>query len=555
MVDRPDLIILNGKAMTFDPDRPRAEGVAIAGNRIVAVGNSDEIRALAMGETRIVDAMGATILPGVIDSHVHLFGGAAELGYLDLAGVHGLEALGPLVSAYSARYPNDEILFGAGASYSMVEPHRSPTRHDLDRVSADRPFAVISADHHTVWANTPALKLAGILHGAPVEQGAEIVMAADGLATGELREVSAFAAILQRTRFGGRELAGLTIGADPVPTPTPEQRERDKEALAEGLAHCARRGITGLHNMDGNVYMLELLDALRSEGRLACRVDVPFHFKNTDSVARFAEAEEMRRRWNDDMLSCRRVKMFLDGVIKSRTALMVRPYPGTDHHGDAVFTEAAFKEACIRADALGFQIAVHAIGDLAVRRVLDGFEAARVANGPRDSRHRVEHIETLHPDDLPRFSALDVIASLQPGHSPFGGFFDRNGLNGLLHPEQIPYAFAGRKLRDSGATVIFSTDWPVMPVDFMPNIQAAVAPVAMPDPWEPLAQSLEESLFSYTAGNAYAHFAEERLGKLQPGMLADVVLMDRDIEALEPTALGQATARMTICNGAVTWEA
>ena len=241
MVVRPDLIILNGKAITFDPDQPRAQAVAISGNRIVAVGGSSDVRALATGVTRIIDAMGATILPGIIDSHVHLFGGAAELGYLDLAGVYGIETLGPLVSAYSDRYPNDEILFGVGASYSIVDPQRSPTRHDLDRVSPDRPFAVISTDHHTVWANTPALQLAGILLGAPVDQGAEIVLAADGLATGELREASAFSAILLRTRFGGRELAGLTTGADPVPAPTPEQRARDKEALAQGLLHCARR--------------------------------------------------------------------------------------------------------------------------------------------------------------------------------------------------------------------------------------------------------------------------------------------------------------------------
>ncbi|MBL0372286.1 amidohydrolase [Rhizobium sp. KVB221] len=555
MVVRPDLIILNGKAITFDPEQPRAQAVAISGNKIVAVGGSSDMRALATEDTRIIDAMGATILPGFIDSHVHLFAGAAELGYLDLAGVYGIEKLRDLVSAYSIQYPDDEILFGVGASYQVIGPDRHPTRQDLDLVSPDRPFAMISTDHHTVWANTSALELAGILHGAAVDQGAEIVMAADGRATGELREASAFAAILLRTRFGGRELAGMTTGADPVPTPTLEQRARDKEALAQGLLHCARHGITGLHNMDGNFYTLELLDELRSEGRLVCRVEVPFHFKNTDGLERFAEAEEMRRRWNDDMLWCRRVKMFLDGVIKSRTALMVRPYPGTTHHGDAVFGVEEFNEACIRADALGFQIAVHAIGDLAVRRVLDGFEAARSANGSRDSRHRIEHIETLHPDDLPRFAELDVIASLQPGHAPFGGFFDKEGLNSLLYPEQKPFAFAGQQLRDSGAKVIFSTDWPVMPVDAMGNIRAAVVPVEMPAPWEPQSQSLEESLYSYTAGNAYAQFAEDRLGRLRPGMLADVVLMDMDIEALEPEALGQATARMTICGGAVTWEA
>jgi predicted amidohydrolase YtcJ len=214
--------------------------------------------------------------------------------------------------------------------------------------------------------------------------------------------------------------------------------------------------------MDGNLYQLELLSEMEDEGTLLCRTEVPFHYKSFDPLDRFEEAAEMRRRYAGDMVWCNRVKMFMDGVTESRTALMLRPYPGTDHIGDAVFEPEHFNAACIRADAMGLQIATHAIGDLAIRRTLDGYEAAREANGARDARHRVEHIEVLHPDDLPRFGTLGVVASMQPGHAPFGGIFPAGGMSALLHDDQLPLTFAWRDLRAHAPRLCFSTDWPVI---------------------------------------------------------------------------------------------
>ncbi|MEY8841022.1 amidohydrolase family protein, partial [Cribrihabitans sp. XS_ASV171] len=150
----------------------------------------------------------------------------------------------------------------------------------------------------------------------------------------------------------------------------------DRDAIRRGLQHCASHGITGLHNMDGNFYTLELLQEIDEAGDLLCRTEVPFHFKSYDALERFAEAEEMRRQYATDRVWCNRVKMFADGVVESSTALMLQPYPGLDTVGDAVFDRDHFMDACIRADALGFQIAVHAIGDLAIRQTLDGYEAA-----------------------------------------------------------------------------------------------------------------------------------------------------------------------------------
>ncbi len=551
----PDLIILNGKLITFDPARPHASALAIAGGVITAVGTTVDIRALAGLNTRIVDAGGGTVMPGFIDSHVHLFGGSVELGYLDLYGVEGIADLSAKVRAWAADRPDDAMVFAVQADYSIIAPGHQTTRADLDAVMPDRAFAMFAPDHHTIWANTRALEMAGILHGGPVDQGAEIVMAPDGTAAGELREPGAYAPVLALTSYGGREMAGLVTGANPVPAASAAERTRDLEAIARGLKHCASHGITGLHNMDGNFYTAELLSELEANGDLLCRTEVPFHFKSFDTLDRFEEAAEMRARFSGDWVWSNRVKMFMDGVVESRTALMIDPYPDSDANGDAVFDPEHFNAACVRADAMGLQISVHAIGDLAIRRTLDGYDAARRANGTRDSRHRVEHIEVLHSDDLPRFAEMGVVASIQPGHAPFGGMFPPDGVERVLHPHQMPLAFAWQTIRDSGARVVFSTDWPVIPVDVMPNIKAAVAPIAMPAPWVDQRQSLMDTLESYTAGNAWVEFNEARKGRLIPGMMADVVVMSHDLKSMDPETLDQARAQLTLCGGRVTWEA
>ena len=554
MAAAPDLVILNGNLLTFDAERPRAEALALTGGTIAAVGTTGEIRGLAGPGTRVVDAQGATVLPGFIDSHVHLFGGSVELDYLNLYGVQGIDALTEAVRAEAAR-SDDRVVFAVMAAYDILGPGRQTTRQDLDRVLPDRPFAMFAADHHTIWANTKALELGGILHGGETDAGSEIVMAPDGTATGELREPGAYKPVLRHTRHGGRDMEGLVTGADPVPAPGPADRARDKAAIARGLAHCASHGITGLHNMDGNFYTAELLEELEAEGKLLCRTEVPFHLKSFDPLDRLEEAEEMRRRFAGDWVWTNRVKMFMDGVVESRTALMLRPYPGTTHLGDPVFGPDHFTEACLRIDAMGLQIATHAIGDLAIRRTLDGYEAARRANGVRDSRHRVEHIEVLHPDDLPRFAALGVVASIQPGHAPRGRIFPEHGLEEVLHPDQIPMAFAWQSIRETGARVCFSTDWPVIQVDVMDSVKAAAAPIDMPPPWTDQRQSLMDTLRSYTSDNAWVEFAEDRKGRLREGFLADVAVMDHDLEAMDPEALDTARAALTVAGGRITWEA
>lgn len=554
-----DLIIHNGTLITFDEARPEAQALAVERGKIAAVGSDTEIVALAGPDTRMIDAQGGTVLPGFIDSHVHLFGGSVELDCLSLYGVQGLEEMRAAIMPYAAANPDDDLVFCVMADYGILGTGRTLTRHDLDSIIADRPLAMFAPDHHTVWANTAALEAAGLMQGGDVDAGSEIVMGDDGLANGELLEPGAYSPILTLTRNAGREMLGLTTGKDPVPPATPEQRKMDKDVIARGLAHCSAQGITGLHLMDGNRYQLELLRELEAEGRLLCRCHVPFHMKGTDPLERLTEeAPRLRDDFRTGKVRCSHVKMFIDGVVESGTALMLRPYPGemgaNDNAGDEVFTQEHFVACCKEADRLGFQIAIHAIGDAGVRRTIDALEAARKANGERDSRHRIEHVEVIHPDDIPRLAALGIVASLQPGHAPTGHIFPPGAVGQYLHDDQIAGAYAWQTIRETGARVVFSTDWPVIPVDVMPSIKAAIAPLDLGESWVDQTQSLTDTLASYTRDNAWVAFDEASYGKLAPGMNADIAVLSHDLTTLPPSQIVEAQAMVTIFDGAVTFE-
>lgn len=357
------------------------------------------------------------------------------------------------------------------------------------------------------------------------------------------------------TPTAGRDLAGFTDGEDPSPPPTPAERAIDRDIILRGQKYCAAHGITSVHNMDGNFYQLELLEAIDAEGQAHLRCQMPFHFKNTFPIQRLSEAVEMRRRFRSERVSSGRMKLFMDGVLESWTALTLEDYPDLPGcRGAPNFSPEFFETIAVAADKLGLQMSVHAVGDGAVRRTLDGFQAARHANGARDSRHRIEHIETVHPDDLPRFRALGVIASMQPTHAPGPVFPLQPGLS-RVRSEQLPLAYAWSRLRQAGATMMFNSDWPVAPLDPMISFKAALCrkPFAagMPDQRQTLAELLE----GYTRNSAYGEFMEQRKGRLRPGMLADVSVWSADLERTPPQELNCVKAIATICDGRLTHRA
>lgn len=545
------LIFLNARILTMDTDRPHAEALAVAGNRILAVGDEDSVRAHAGPHTRIVDAGGATLMPGFVESHLHLFSGAYGQTLLQLGGVSGFDALKEAVEIFAAARPAEGLLFAQGADYEILGRGTRLDRHQLDALCPDRPLAVMAYDFHTLFANTAALKAAGLLEGRELPVGNEVVMGADGLATGELREKFALLPVLELRTSGGREMLGMS-GIEPPEKPTPAEWREDMDVLKAGMRFVASKGITSMHNMDGNRHLLELLRDVENDGDLLARTSVPFHLTREMSLSELDRASAMTADFTGDMLTCGRVKIFIDGVIESGTATMLEEYadrPGVK--GDPIFDAASFAQAAIEVDRRGMQIAVHAIGDGAVRIALDGYAAARIANGPRDSRHRIEHIEMIDPTDINRFAELGVVASFQPLHAPVGDTPTTRSIGAA----RAPYAYAWRMLAEAGATVAFSSDWPIVPIDPLLGIQTALTRQphmeGLPDQRLPLPQVLE----AFTCNGAYTGHMEQKTGRLKPGMLADLVLLSDDIEATPAEEIAALGIAMTVCDGRITHEA
>jgi predicted amidohydrolase YtcJ len=550
-----DLIVTNASILTMDAARPRAEALAIGNGRVLAVGSASDVASHRGSRTRVIDAGGGSVTPGLIEGHMHLFGGAAELSHLQLFGTRGLAALRERTLAYIAAHPGADLIIGEQADYVIVSAHEPLTRHHLDAIVKDRPILVYSPDHHTAWANTRALEMAGLLRGKALGPGNEIVMAADGLASGELREGEAINPVRALSLSGGRERLGLTTGGEPDPRPTPAEFAHDLDLMRQGLAHCARHGITSIHNMDGNLYTLELLAALEARGELTARVRVPFHFKNFMGLEMLEKASAMAAAYTSDTLRSGFVKVFVDGVIESATGVLVDDYADrAGWKGEPLFTADHFRAVAVEADRRGLQVAVHAIGDGAVRIVLDGYEAAQKANGRRDSRHRVEHLEVIHPDDIPRFRDLGVIASMQPPHPPGSQGLPLEPYLTKIGEARWPHAFAWNDLRDAGARIVFATDWPVSDINPIRSIQSALTRQTWKPGLRDQRQSLDQALRSYTADSAYAEFSEDRKGCLREGMLADVTVLSDNLEATAPEALHEIHPAATICGGRVVYE-
>lgn len=545
-----EMIVTNARVLTMDPDRPRAEAVALSGGKVLAVGSRAEVEALAGPGTQVIDAKGRTVMPGFVESHLHLVLGGSELVQLQLGGVHGFDALKAAFLDYAAKNAHRPLLMAQGAAYEILE--HPVTRQDLDRVIADRPIAMMSPDHHTVWANTAALTAAGILHGAQTPPGHIVVMGEDGTATGELREFEAFGPILALGGEAHLQL-GIATGGEPEPWPDTAMRAADKDKVAAGLAHAARHGITSMVNMDGNRYTCVLLKEMLDEGRLTARVVVPFHMKPHMDLSELDRASALAQEFAGDWVRSGFVKMFMDGVVDSRTAYMLNAYPGTMERAEPLFELERFKDICTEIDRRGLQIAVHAIGDAAVRQTIDGYEAAQKRNGKRDSRHRIEHIELIDRSDVPRLGALGITASVQPPHPPGAMDFPMSTLDTVFHKARWRDAYLWKTLRDHGAPLAFASDWPVTDISVMRGIQAAMTR----QPYEGCQDervSLMDTLYAYTAGGAWAAHLEDVTGTLRPGMAGDLVMIDGDIEAIPADQIGATGIALTVSAGRITYQ-
>ena len=549
-----DLIIHNGRLRTMDAKRPIAQALAVLANRIIRVGSDAACEALRGPDTQVIDAGGATVLPGFNEAHLHIFGGGVSLGQLSRADVKGAEQLAARIAEWRAENPEAEFVACHSAAYNIISDDRLPLRQDLDLICPDLPLEVVASDHHTSWVNTAALRLAGIERGVALAPGSEVVVGDDGLATGELREAPAMNLVAARSPSGGRASLGAVSSAEESGI-TADQRAADIEAIRAGLAYCASYGITSIQNMDGNYYQLDILRELEADGALPIRVRVPYLLTPDTDPRHVRIAADWRQEFQSDFITCDFVKLFADGVVESGTAVMVEGYsdaPGKN--GTPLFSPDSMNAAVELADSLGLQVAVHAIGDGAVRQVLDAYEAARKANGARDSRHRIEHVELLHDDDFPRFRELGAVASMQPPHPPGAMDFPVSTYLPRIGEAREDTAFRSRELLEAGVPVVFSSDWPVARLSPMAGIQAAVTRKPWRQGGKDQSVTLDQALNAYTAAGAWVEFREGTKGRLAPGYLADIAILDADLDAVPAERLGNVAAAVTICNGRIVYR-
>ena len=446
------IILHNAAVYTANSKQPKAEAIVIEKNRIIYVGDNAKALAHRTSKSQIIDAKGHTVMPGIIDSHYHLGMGSFTLDELYLDEVKTLEELTQAIRNYEKHNPLKEWIIGRRCSYDIAGA-KPLTRQHLDAIISNKPVALFSLDFHTVWANTLALKIGGILHGASTQAGSEIVME-NGTATGELREPGAY---------------------DFVTDKRPERSESEKLSLIkQGIQQANSYGITSIHNMDDEDKRVDRYSLLESSKELTLRIDYPLSITPDSKLTDLHQVAKWQKEIQSKYLHFGRVKLFMDGVIESTTALMVESYAHLSSLGDALFTAEHFNQIAVEADKLGLQISVHAIGDGAVKRTLDGYELAQTNNSKRDSRHRIEHIEVLHPSDLHRFKQLGVIASMQPLHAPQphrGQYLFWMECTG---EHRYEWSFPWQTLRQAGATLAFSSDYPVVTMNPFLGIDAAI---------------------------------------------------------------------------------
>ena len=534
MTQHATLIITNARVYTVDDANPHAEAVAVRGNRIVFVGKADDAKAWRGPNTTVIDGAGRTLLPGLIDSHFHLLWGSLKLDDLQLWEATNRQLLAEAILHYAQANPQREWLIGSQVRYSAFEGIPLD-RHFLDALVPDRPLYLVAFDGHTVWVNSEALRRANLLQGRDLPPGHEIVMEpTTGLATGELREPEAFTPV--------RDLIPLKTDAE------------KRALLHKGLALAAQHGLTSVQNMDGWDNSINLYAALEADNEMTLRVYVPYDVKPETPVEALQEAVEQRRKFQGNFVRGSGIKLFMDGVLESYTALMLAEYadqPG--NQGSALFTAELFNRIAVEADRLGLQIAVHCCGDGAVRRTLNGIERAQRQNGTGNRRHRVEHIETIDPADIPRFAHLGVIASMQPYHCP-PSLHAGDVWPARAGETRWPYSFAWQTLRNAGAHLAFGSDWPVVSMNPMLGFHAALNRQLWqandPDQRQTLAQIIQ----GYTRDAAFVEFQENEKGMIRTGMLADLVLLSTDLFAAPPDSFDQIQPVLTICDGQIVYQ-
>ena len=533
-----DLVLTGGAVYTVDGARSWAEAVAVSGGRIVFVGTDEAAKPWIGPQTRVVALSGKMVLPAFHDSHVHPVTSGMESLDCDLHGLASVEAILGAVRAYASAHPGAAWIRGGGWDLTLF-PAGNPSKTALDRIVPDRPALLDASDGHSAWANSKALAIASVTKATPDPPHGRIERDASGEPTGTLREEAV-------------ELVGKHL---------PQRTARDHEnGLRRGLQVANAFGLTSLEEASASPEDLAAYAALEAAGALTARVSASITVDTDKGLAELPRLKDLRARYRGRRFHADAAKIFADGVLETRTAAVLEPYIGfgTDR-GKTNLAPAAFRALATALDREGFQIHVHAIGDRAVRDTLDAFEAARNANGVRDSRHHIAHLELIDPADIPRFRRLGVVANFQPFWAN-GDRWITEMTEPALGPARSRWIYPIASVAASGGVTAFGSDWSVSSMNPLDGIEVAVThrePDKGPGPpW--LAEeriSLPEAIAGYTIRGAYLDFTEKETGSIETGKAADLIVLDRNLFEIPPSEIHKARVLWTLLEGKEVYRA
>jgi predicted amidohydrolase YtcJ len=524
------LALVNGRIFTVDRAHPWAEAVSICGERISRVGSTADIRAEIGPSTRVIDLAGRLVVPGFIDAHVHLVDGAKALLGVDLRDAKSPEEMAQRLRAHAAKVPKGRWILGGYWDHEAWPGHPLPTRQLVDAALPDHPALLMRLDGHVAVANSQALALARVTRATVAPDGGTIGHDASGEPNGILKDNA------------------VDLVSKVVPPPSYDET---LEAVQAGLTHAASLGVTTIHDLTTSADELRVFEAMRAAGTLPTRI-YSVQLRAIDDLIKAG----IHTGFGDDWVRIGGVKYFADGSMGAGTAAFYEPYsddPTTS--GLLVHSPEELEKLVFDADAAGFQVEVHAIGDRANTLVLDIAEKLVKARGQKDRRFRIEHAQVVRDADKKRFASLGVIASIQPSHC----IDDMRWAEKRIGRKRCEIAYDFKSFADAGVHIAFGTDWYVEPLNPMLGLYAAATrqftdgtPAGGWFPEERI--SLEQAVTFYTLGSAYAEFAEKHKGSIEAGKLADLVVLSANIFETPPREILTTVPVFTIVGGRIVYE-
>ncbi len=530
----PDLIAINGKFWTENPQQPETEALAVLNGYVIQTGSTQDIQKLKGPQTQVLDLEGKRVVPGFNDAHVHFFGGGAQLAGVQLRDTTSTTEFRERLAAFAKTRPRNEWILGGNWDHENWKPAQLPNHDLIDAATPGNPVFVNRLDGHMSLANALAMQMAGVDKNTKDVPGGVIVRDVAGNPTGIFKDAAQ--SLIERV----------------IPSPSPQQIA---DAVLAAQKYAAENGVTSVQDMSAAPDVLRVYQNLLHHGDLKIRISGHQPLSQWKRLADAGIEADLGNRF----LHIGGLKGFADGSLGSTTAWLFEPYLDSPNTSGIASDELVHPDAMyanIRsADAAGLQIAVHAIGDRANNAILNFYEKVEQENGPRDRRLRIEHAQHLTANDIPRFGRLRVIASMQPYHCIDDGRWAEKRIG----PERAKTTYAFRSLLDSGAVLAFGSDWPVAPAKPLQGIYAAVTrrPLdnSRPNGWVPEQKiTVREAVHAYTVGSAYASFDDQNKGSLQNGKLADFVVLSEDIFQIDQVKIGQTKVEMTILEGKVIYR-